>query len=232
MADRYDEDLLYADHYIGEIIGLFEEFGLKDNTLFALLSDHGEEFMEYGRFEHGPFLYDCLLHVPMIFYYPEKLEAGVLIEDIAETIDFGPTILDILGIDAEIGQGKSLLPLIKAGGRADNESPQVSYALGSFDEDDRDYSSDKSIISIRTPSHRLTVGGLGNIAKTYRIINGNERLSTDITEKDITGIHKGLLQWLQVQRKLSTKLLLRSDRRIILTDEEKKILRNLGYLNP
>ena len=71
--------------------------GLMDKTIFVLTSDHGTEFHEHKRFDHGFSLYDELIHVPLIIKLP-KQKAGKVIKDQVSSIDVMPTILDLLDV--------------------------------------------------------------------------------------------------------------------------------------
>jgi arylsulfatase A-like enzyme len=62
-----------------------------------LTSDHGTEFHEHKRFDHGFSLYDELIHVPLIIKLP-KQKAGKVIKDQVSSIDVMPTILDLLDV--------------------------------------------------------------------------------------------------------------------------------------
>ena len=50
-----------------------EQAGLLDQTIIILLSDHGESLGEHGYYGHHLFLYENLLHVPLVVYYPKLL---------------------------------------------------------------------------------------------------------------------------------------------------------------
>jgi arylsulfatase A-like enzyme len=71
--------------------------GLMDKTIFVLTSDHGTEFHEHKRFDHGFSLYDELIHVPLIISLP-KQKTGSVIKDQVSSIDVMPTILELLDV--------------------------------------------------------------------------------------------------------------------------------------
>jgi arylsulfatase A-like enzyme len=82
--------------------------------LVIVLSDHGEEFLEHGGVLHE-MLYRETLHVPLIFYWPQRLPGGMVIEAQVPLIDLRATVLELAGID-EGGptESRSLLPLIES----------------------------------------------------------------------------------------------------------------------
>ncbi|HIA47056.1 MAG TPA: hypothetical protein EYN96_03595, partial [Candidatus Hydrogenedentes bacterium] len=90
----------------------FEDLGLKESTLIAFVSDHGEEFLEHGRTFHGQSTYGELMNVPFILWQYEGLPKGMKITTTVETIDLMPTLLSLSGLEIpEAVQGDDLTPL-------------------------------------------------------------------------------------------------------------------------
>jgi len=75
-----------------------------DRTLVVVVADHGEEFHEHGNWRHGNQLYQEMLHVPLLFRWPERLPPGRRPAPVM-LIDVRPTILGLLGIAADSGGG-------------------------------------------------------------------------------------------------------------------------------
>ncbi|MCK5058413.1 MAG: sulfatase-like hydrolase/transferase [Candidatus Aminicenantes bacterium] len=117
FADNpYDGEIAYMDLYIGKIIKRLAEQNLLRKTLIILAGDHGEAFGEKGEREHGLFLYNSTMKVPLIFYAEGILPGGMDIRSNVRLIDIMPSILDILKIEVpDVVQGTTLLPYIKAG---------------------------------------------------------------------------------------------------------------------
>lgn len=118
----YAQTLRQQDAKIGKVLQRLEELGLKENTLIVITADHGDELLEHGFVGHASTswdasVYDDLINVPLLFYYPKTFPAGKRIEAQVRTIDILPTVLDALKIPltAKI-QGQSLVPLIKGSG--------------------------------------------------------------------------------------------------------------------
>ena len=115
FSDRpYDGEIAYMDHYVGRIVEELKEKKILDKTLIILAGDHGEAFGEKEEIDHGYFIYDVTLRVPLILYSPEYLPEGKIVESRARLIDIMPTVLEMLKIPGskEI-QGLSLLPYIE-----------------------------------------------------------------------------------------------------------------------
>ena len=113
----YDEKINRADEKFGRFLAEFAKLGLAEKTLFVLTSDHGTEFYEHRRFDHGFSLYNEQLHVPLFIKLPDE-DAGKVIADRVSSIDVMPTILDLLDVQVPIKvekqlRGASLAPAMK-----------------------------------------------------------------------------------------------------------------------
>jgi arylsulfatase A-like enzyme len=113
----YDEKINDVDTRFQVFIDELKKMGLLEKTIIVLVSDHGTEFFEHQRFDHGFSLYDELLHVPLVFWLPNT-KGGVVVEDQVRSIDIMPTVLDLLGIkpSRQVNnqiKGVSLLPALK-----------------------------------------------------------------------------------------------------------------------
>lgn len=122
-TNGYDAEIAYADKWIGELIRFLDNQGLRDDTLIAFLSDHGEGLGEHNEATHGYFLYDTTIRVPFILTCKKLLPAGTRIDSLTRTIDLMPTVLDLIGADIEDAiQGTSLVP------RIDGEPADIQQA--------------------------------------------------------------------------------------------------------
>jgi len=92
----YKADLLYADHLVGEFINRLKKEGLFDNTLLIILADHGELLGEHGDINHGGTVWEELLSIPCLIYYPEKIASNSTISKLTTSLDILPTILDLI----------------------------------------------------------------------------------------------------------------------------------------
>ncbi|MBN1335732.1 MAG: sulfatase [Deltaproteobacteria bacterium] len=107
----YDGEITYADHQLGRLVGLLDARGLADRTLVLVHGDHGEDLGEHGVwFDHGDFLYDPSLHVPLVLRLPGRIAAGTRVADPVELTDVAPTLLDLLGLPVpDTMEGRSIL---------------------------------------------------------------------------------------------------------------------------
>ena len=96
LGHLYDASLRFTDRLVGELLDVLDEAGLRDRTIVAITTDHGEELFERGFVQHGKTLYEELTDVPMLLRVPGV--APRVVERAAMTVDLAPTILGALGI--------------------------------------------------------------------------------------------------------------------------------------
>jgi choline-sulfatase len=66
----YDGEIAYADHELGRVIAWLKQNKIYDSSLILFVSDHGESLGEHGEHEHGFFVYNATVHVPLIVKPP------------------------------------------------------------------------------------------------------------------------------------------------------------------
>ncbi|MHC4441440.1 MAG: sulfatase family protein [Planctomycetota bacterium] len=109
------------DHHIGTILDVLEREGLADNTIVIYTSDHGDFVGAHGMIEKcatGHNIYEDTLHIPFIMCWPGHIKKGLATDDLAQTIDLYPTLLDLAGVKKPANydlQGQSLGPLLTRG---------------------------------------------------------------------------------------------------------------------
>ena len=133
MITRMDRD-------VGRIVGLLEELGIADDTIFVFTSDNGATFPGAGgaatdRMEsHGAFRdwkgspYEGGLRVPAVVVWPGRIAAGASIDVPTGCEDWLPTLLDLAGMGDRTPaglDGQSLAPLLL--GREPEPPPRVLY---------------------------------------------------------------------------------------------------------
>jgi len=69
--DAYDGAIAFVDEYVGRLVAALQDRGLAKQTVIVITSDHGEAFGEHGMYMHGHSLYREVIHVPLIFWYPQ-----------------------------------------------------------------------------------------------------------------------------------------------------------------
>lgn len=97
----YRGEISYVDHELGRLLDWCRNDDLFDNTLFVVVSDHGESF-EHNYAGHVRRVYETLVHVPLIVYAPEgdqSRSGGTRVDTLVNISDIAPTILDYLGVE-------------------------------------------------------------------------------------------------------------------------------------
>lgn len=118
-ARPYDGEIAYMDHQIGRVLAALDARRALDDSLIVAVADHGESLGEHGEDEHGVFLYEAVLRVPLIVAGP-PVRAGLAVTEQVRVIDLAPTVLDALGLDAPADlDGESLGVLLGGGSRAE-----------------------------------------------------------------------------------------------------------------
>ncbi len=95
---NYDRCLNYVDTQVGRFMGMLEERGQAENTVFFILADHGELLGEHGRLGHSLEPTPELMRIPLIVSGPAYVQAGVRVTTPAGIVDIRPAITDLLGV--------------------------------------------------------------------------------------------------------------------------------------
>lgn len=106
--DPYAGEVAYTDALIGKVL---QNLGTYDanNQIIAVVGDHGEGQGQHQEATHSLLIYNSTLHVPMIIDAPGLISPGTTFPYLSRTIDLGPTLLDLAGIQNGLkGQGISL----------------------------------------------------------------------------------------------------------------------------
>lgn len=94
----YRAELDYLDGRLAELLDIFAEAGVLEETVFAVVGDHGENIGDHGLMDHQYSLHETLLHVPMILSGPGFGE-GRTVDRPVQLLDVFPTLLDVTGVD-------------------------------------------------------------------------------------------------------------------------------------
>jgi hypothetical protein len=97
LREVYDSEASYDDAQLGKLVAQLKTWGIWDQTMLIVTSDHGEELFEDGRCGHGTSLRDSVVRVPLVIHDPAWFAAGATIDQAVELVDVLPTILAALG---------------------------------------------------------------------------------------------------------------------------------------
>jgi len=114
----YDAEIAFTDAQVGRVIGYLEQHDLLDRTVVVVIGDHGESLGDHGEEAHGFFVYESVMHVPLIVRAPFDAMRRRRIAEPVRTVDIMPTVLDLLGIPSPpTVEGRSLAPLMTGAAR-------------------------------------------------------------------------------------------------------------------
>ena len=130
----YDGEIAYADHELGRLITWLKENKLYDSAVIAMLSDHGESLGEHGEDEHGFFVYNATVHIPLIVKPPAG--SGIRPDrrpEPVETTAVAPSLLQLARVKDQIQTQFQSIGLFDA--KAAERAPAYSetfYPFSSF----------------------------------------------------------------------------------------------------
>ncbi len=126
LPDPYDGEVAYSDEIVGGLLASLRRRGWYDNATIVVTADHGEGLGDHQEREHGLFLYNETIRVPLLVKLPRGRAGGSRVAEPVQHIDLFPTIAALAGLEMPPGlRGRSLEPLF--GGRG-AIAPQGIYA--------------------------------------------------------------------------------------------------------
>jgi len=112
----YLASVSFVDMLVGRLLNTLEEEGLKENTVVALLSDHGYHLGSKDISGKNTLWHEST-RVPFIFAGPNIPEKGKQSDEAVELLDLYPTLTDLAGLPEKQGlDGQSLVPILKDAG--------------------------------------------------------------------------------------------------------------------
>ena len=155
MRQHYFARIETLDLALGRLFDFLRNLPTWNDTLLIFTSDHGDQLGDHHLVGKGG-IFDESYHVPLIVRAPPSSSShapGTVIQELTQTIDIAPTILDFLGLAAPRSfRGRSLL-------RAD--SSDSSHIFFEYDFSD----AAKIIPSLR--GRRLALRGIRDRRWTY-----------------------------------------------------------------
>lgn len=123
LKRQYDATLRYLDDRVRELIDMFDQRGLLDDTLVVITSDHGEHLDTHGMWSHGILTYNDVARVTMLIHEPGQ-EVPARVSTAVLLSDLHPTILNATLKSGGRGPGHDARDLI-ALARSDDQSRTV-----------------------------------------------------------------------------------------------------------
>ncbi len=93
----YFSTTTYLDQLVGSLLDVLDDTGLANNTIVALVSDHGVKMGDHGAWGKTA-LFDADTHVPWIMRIPGVTDSGIQVENPVELVDVFPTLVRASGL--------------------------------------------------------------------------------------------------------------------------------------
>jgi hypothetical protein len=115
FRNRYINAAHHIDTQIGRVLDAFVASRMASNTVLIVTGDHGEAFMEHGRWGHNSDFTDEQVRVPFVMAIPGQPPA--VVEYATSHLDLVATLMPLLGVDTPTDQYSLGRPLLSEQGR-------------------------------------------------------------------------------------------------------------------
>ena len=103
VINYYAACLVDSDKIIGDLLTSLDDYGM---TIVILTADHGEMGGSHGLRHKGPFMYRENLNIPLVVRHPDGGGKGLKSNALMSAIDFGPTLIGLVGEDYNSVEGR------------------------------------------------------------------------------------------------------------------------------
>jgi len=140
----YAGDVTHTDEMVGRVMETLEALGLMEDTLIAVISDHGSPLGEHGTIrKFGIPLYEELARMAWLMALPGVVPQGRASDALVQNVDLAPTLAELAGLawepeaplrsiaggpPPEDIAGRSLVPLL----RGEVEEVRSAAYVGAF----------------------------------------------------------------------------------------------------
>jgi len=218
-VSQYDAEIVAMDRAVGSLLDFLRERDLYAGSGIVFTSDHGESLGEHDYyFEHGWYVYDASLRVPLVIKPPEGVAAASSDVQVSN-LDTLPTFLAMAGLtsDPEL-PGRDLR-------NAPAEQPQVVANPSTYPE---------RFVAVRTPQYKYIREVASGAEQTYQLVPDAHE------EHDVTSTEPKLVERLRADwsrhavdwaRSASAPAERPRPGTLAPTAEEQRQLEHLGYVD-
>ena len=128
LSLAYDGAVHRADRATGKILDLLKGASLLDETVVAVVGDHGESLGEHGDLDHRVSVHDPVLRVPLVLRWRGRFEGGRAEDAQVRVQDLYPTLLEAAGVKVPPGCGRDALSLRETPLRPRDAVTQILWA--------------------------------------------------------------------------------------------------------
>jgi arylsulfatase A-like enzyme len=229
LRGLYTGSFAFNDAELGRFLEQVKRWAPPGEVLVVLTSDHGEELFDHGGVLHGYTLYEEMLDIPLVLWWPGRLRPAT-VEEPTDTLDLHATLMALCGLGKPDGDGRPLLRELRRPGKDDGYihlaaassviggiysaqagrwklvwAPRFGYAWGMGDGSGRTRDPEYLFDMEKDPGERVNLAGEGGL--------------------EVAWLRSRLLAW--IQRNRSTEP---SKPQPVDAETERK-LRALGYGN-
>lgn len=130
LRDLYDASIRYQDDRVEELYDLLDQRGLLADTLFVVVSDHGESLGEHDHWDHQWSVHNTLLHVPLLVRHPPTFGAQRVARPVL-TSDLFATVAEMCDLPVEAGTYRRWVKL-ESDAVPEEDRPVVSEYLAPY----------------------------------------------------------------------------------------------------
>lgn len=121
-AEHFRHMVTYMDKLVGKLVAHLEQLGLRDNTLVLFVGDNGTNQAITSKLGDRTIAggkasaTTAGMHVPFIASWPGQIKPGTVCDDLVDTTDFLPSLLDAAGVapPAKLPlDGRSFIPQLR-----------------------------------------------------------------------------------------------------------------------
>jgi arylsulfatase A-like enzyme len=121
----YYAQTTFLDDQFGKLVQALDELGIRENTILAFSSDHGDMHGSHGLYKKQ-WPWDECIKVPFLLSYPKAIQPGTVFRFPINAIDVMPTLLGLAGVNIpETVEGVDLSPYIR--GEKDDPPESVMF---------------------------------------------------------------------------------------------------------
>ena len=95
---HYCANVTMIDRQVGKIVDALERRGVLEDTVIVFTSDHGDCLGDHGHSQKWN-MYQSTVRVPALVFGPGRIPEGRRIQDNVALFDFGPTVLELAGVE-------------------------------------------------------------------------------------------------------------------------------------
>ena len=88
----------FVDAEIGRVLAGLDSMGLRENTIVAFISDHGDMMGDHWMIYKGPYMFEGCVRIPFLLSVPDG-PRGLSHPGLVCQIDLVPTLLDLCGLE-------------------------------------------------------------------------------------------------------------------------------------